>query len=594
MKNNIITKGLKALVIGTVIVPALSSCSDDYLDLAPITDLSTSTVAASLTGARAAMVGLCNGMYRAVDDGTLGNNGANGEAWIVGFYGECFGNSTIRNFNSYSAAFVNNYGNWTYMNTPSSGSVGYMWKYAYNLIDDANNILAVIDEVEISDEEKGERDYIEASALTIRAHAYVRLLQTYAPRWNDSNNGNAYCLILRTEPTTPENADKDFSTMGQVLDQIYSDLEKAISLYSGVTDYSRGSNIWMPDVNVARGIYARAALLKNDYNTASSMASAALANYSIMSADEYRSGFVVANKEYIWASNLEQEGIYWYTFCSWQGFNGYYTAAFGFGDLMDHNLYQKMSDTDCRKLLYYMPELMDVAPLMADAFGITPEDFFYYSTDSDGNPSEVGLVDRSTATFKYIVSGADGNGYSFLDSYGWGDYVEYGESALANYSNVGDWWGYNPPLFGMNMKFWGTGDYAYCNYPFMRASEMGYIVAEAQYMLGNEGAAQSMMNSLNRDVRDPEFNCTATGADLLAQIKAYRTIELWNEGFNWFDLKRWGDPCTRNKWVEGDLNSGNWPATFNSYEPSAMNGWRWSVPESEYLYNKGADPDKVR
>lgn len=615
MKNKSMTKGLAGLLLCGVAATAFTSCKDDYLDLEPVTSYTPEQISGSLTGAQAAMVGLCNGMYRPCD---FGFNGPNGAPWLDAFYGEGMGNASIQGLWTYSSSFVNSYANWAYMNTSSSSIVSFMWEYCYNLIDAANNILAYIDDVVNEEEgtaaEFAERDYIKAAALTIRAHAYTRLLQTYAPRWADSNNGQAYCLIIRTEPTTPDNTDIDFSTMNKVLELIYTDLDDAIELFEGSSrSYSR-PGIWAPNEDVARGLYARAAMLQNDYTTAIEKATDAIANYPIMSADEYRSGFIYANSEYLWAGDIDAQDLFWDTAPSWGGYNGYYTAAFGIGDSMDYDLYKNLSMTDCRKLLYFMPELMELIPYVIEELdweqenygdpedyfyfvkSIEPEDFFY-SIDSGGiaDPSSNNIY---LDGYYYSYDGEDYNNdyaYYLMDMYAWGYYKDYGlESALANYDeNLGPQWGYVTPRFGSGMKFWGAGAYASNNYPFMRASELGYIIAEAQCRLGHDTEAQSMMNYLNQDVRDPYYNCTLTGEDLLAHIKAYREIELWDEGFNWFDLKRWGDPCTRNQWVEGDFNSGNWGSILRSFEPTAMNGWRYAVPESEFLYNKKADRSKL-
>lgn len=51
--------------------------------------------------------------------------------------------------------------------------------------------------------------------------------------------------------------------------------------------------------------------------------------------------------------------------------------------------------------------------------------------------------------------------------------------------------------------------------------------------------------------RDPQYTCTATGEDLLKEIKMYRRLELWGEGFSWYDCKRWGDPVVRPSIAEG-------------------------------------------
>ncbi|MCH5228136.1 MAG: RagB/SusD family nutrient uptake outer membrane protein [Muribaculaceae bacterium] len=577
MKINIITKGLAGLVAVGVLSTTLTSCKDDYLDLAPITDISTNTVTSTMVGAQAAMVGLCNGMYRYCD---FGINDPCGEPYLIGFYGDAMGNASLKSLELYYEwRFVN----WTYMNNPAASYGTNMWRYAYNLIDNANNILAVIDNVEASEDEVADRNNIKAVALTIRAHAYIRLLQMYAPRWEDSNNGNTYCLILRTEPATVDNVDKDFSTMSQVLGQVYGDLNEAISIWKEIGDM-RGSNIWMPNIDVAYGLYARAAMIQNDYDEAIAKATLAMANHPIMSADQYRSGFIYANSEYLWATDLEVVAVGQRAWGNFFGTNGNYTARFDCPDSIDYTLYQQLSMTDCRKLLYFTPELIELTPVLADAFDITPEDFFL--------PYTKGGIIYPTG-YDILCLDPQYKAVNYALTYAWGDYPEYGSALVTYDSDLTEPDTYYNIRFGQGFKFWGIGNYCYNNFPFMRASEMGYIVAEAQYMLGNTTEAQEMMNYLNKDVRDPEYDCTLTGDDLLDHIKAYREIELWDEGFSWFDLKRWGDPCVRKAWVEGDPNSGNWGPEVKSFDPSFNAGWRYSVPESEFLYNKGADPMKV-
>ena len=117
-----------------------------------------------------------------------------------------------------------------------------------------------------------------------------------------------------------------------------------------------------------------------------------------------------------------------------------------------------------------------------------------------------------------------------------------------------------------------------------RSAEMYLIEAEANYFLKNEKAAQASLNALTRDSgRDKEYNCTATGTALLDEIKLYRKIELFGEGFNWFDLKRWGDSLNRTSTEKG----GNYiTALAVSYSPQDRNNWTWVIPSKETDYNK--------
>ncbi|MBQ2133701.1 MAG: RagB/SusD family nutrient uptake outer membrane protein, partial [Bacteroidales bacterium] len=117
-----------------------------------------------------------------------------------------------------------------------------------------------------------------------------------------------------------------------------------------------------------------------------------------------------------------------------------------------------------------------------------------------------------------------------------------------------------------------------------RASEMYLIEAECQYKMGNEAAAQALLEELNvTSGRDPEYTCTKTGDELFEEIKKYRNIELWGEGFGWFDLKRWNDPIDRKHFSEG----GNSYLTYavKCVQEQSNNWWTSVLPEKETNYN---------
>ena len=111
----------------------------------------------------------------------------------------------------------------------------------------------------------------------------------------------------------------------------------------------------------------------------------------------------------------------------------------------------------------------------------------------------------------------------------------------------------------------------------MRSSEMLLIEAEAQYHLGNEGAARDLLVELNATSRrNTSYTCTKSGQALMDEIKLYRGIELWGEGFNWFDLKRWGDSIDRKTYDDG----GNWMSRYAvTYGPNEKNYWTWVIPQ---------------
>ena len=137
----------------------------------------------------------------------------------------------------------------------------------------------------------------------------------------------------------------------------------------------------------------------------------------------------------------------------------------------------------------------------------------------------------------------------------------------------------------------------------MRASEMALTEAEAQYMLGNTGAALAALNEV-QSKRIPGYTSSASGSALLNEIKVSRRIELWGEGFAFLDLKRWNEPRVRRIWVANDPTSGNCvpdeQAGMTAAEvakvqsPKYCNGWRFRIPSREYQYNDLIDMDELK
>ena len=116
--------------------------------------------------------------------------------------------------------------------------------------------------------------------------------------------------------------------------------------------------------------------------------------------------------------------------------------------------------------------------------------------------------------------------------------------------------------------------------PYMRASEMYLIEAEAQAQLGNTAAAASVLFDLVSK-RDPSYKLsTKTGTALLDEILFNRRFELWGEGFRFTDLKRMNLPLNRNG---ANLSS----AVVVLFDvPAGDNQWEFLIPRREINANK--------
>jgi len=134
----------------------------------------------------------------------------------------------------------------------------------------------------------------------------------------------------------------------------------------------------------------------------------------------------------------------------------------------------------------------------------------------------------------------------------------------------------------MNRKFRAAdrgssiGDFVY-----MRLSEMYLIEAEALARLGQTAQAQSVLTTFAK-TRNPQYEATASNAaELLDEILMQRRIELWGEGFRFFDHKRMNMALDRRgtNHLENFIG-GIWTV------PVGDNRWQWMIPRREIDANK--------
>lgn len=133
-----------------------------------------------------------------------------------------------------------------------------------------------------------------------------------------------------------------------------------------------------------------------------------------------------------------------------------------------------------------------------------------------------------------------------------------------------DWFAAAGNSFGVpeyaNLKFYDDTDFE-GDYVFMRSAEMYLIEAEALALAGNEaGARQALLGLLS--TRDTSYTLSSnTGTALLNEIRVNRRVELWGEGFHFYDLKRWGEGVQRTYTGTNHASFGiqNFPAGDNKF-----------------------------
>lgn len=133
----------------------------------------------------------------------------------------------------------------------------------------------------------------------------------------------------------------------------------------------------------------------------------------------------------------------------------------------------------------------------------------------------------------------------------------------------------------MNRKFLAQANASSVgDVPYMRTAEMYLNEAEALARGGNSSEAAQVLFDLVSE-RDPEYvMSTNTGEALIEEIMIQRRIELWGEGFRFYDLKRLNQPLDRTgtNHVETVING-------KYTEPAGTNNWQWQIPIDEINTN---------
>ena len=136
----------------------------------------------------------------------------------------------------------------------------------------------------------------------------------------------------------------------------------------------------------------------------------------------------------------------------------------------------------------------------------------------------------------------------------------------------------------MNRKFLSGGGSSSSigDVPFMRAAEMYLIEAEARARAGQDVVAANVLFELVSK-RDPGYVLSInTGQALINEIMIQRRIELWGEGFRFYDLKRTNSPLDRNG---TNHDTGLTGGLFSV--PAGDVRWEFLIPQSEINNTNG-------
>lgn len=248
-----------------ILAASLSSCVNDWLDVAPSDGTDADAALTSSSDLDAARTG----MYKALK----------GNSNLVDYYGQQFfvyGDVHAGDDYQYNNLGGSNRASFYYdMNyqtasefTSSTSSSNVAWKSPYIVIGRANRIIAAAEGGALSDaaEAKATIDQYAAEAKVLRALAHFDLVRIYGKPYTE-DQGASLGVPLVTE-VLESNAKPARSTVAEVYTQVVKDLTEAISSNALATETEPGYvSVWG-----AKAILSRVYLNMGDYANALSVA----------------------------------------------------------------------------------------------------------------------------------------------------------------------------------------------------------------------------------------------------------------------------------------------------------------------------------
>lgn len=241
-----------------------------------------------------------------------------------------------------------------------------IWNYYYKQILTTNLAAKNYDKDSENPVVRGAR----AVAMAFRAMLYLDLARWYEFLPNEmtssttaeGNNVLNLTVPIVTEETTEEDArNNPRATREKMFEFIKSDLDYAVENI----DYSTFSSRTLPDKGCAYGLLARLYMWVEDYTKAAEYADLAISAsgctpLSQAAWTDPASGFNSVNGAWMWAMKFEKENdavqtaiCNWISMVSNEALFGY--AGVGATVFIDKSMYDRISDTDFRKLSWVAP-----------------------------------------------------------------------------------------------------------------------------------------------------------------------------------------------------------------------------------------------
>ncbi len=424
----------------------------------------------------------------------------------------------------------NNYNHWRQFYEVISMGAGYLanqhpWTWYYKENYQANEIIGAIISVEgeLSDDE---RHYF-GIAYFFKALVYFDLVRMYQPgTYSGAEDTRLTVPFVEYDMTVQQKANNPRKPANEAYAKILEYLDIAAE---NLVDYIPEDETY-PNLNVVDGMRARVYLTMGEWELARQYAVSAMAGYTAMSGDQYCdkvTGFNTPNNAWMFGMT--------------------FTAQ-------------------------------DAA--VQNFFGLVNFTSWMSSEQEWGYASgETSLFPRIDAWLYHQMSPTDARKKLFKNP-------DTGE-IFSDHSEITTRPAYASVKFRPKTGTGGSGDPqigAAVSLPLMRVEEMMLIEAEAEGRL-NLANGVAKLNTFVQTYRDPNYVCAAEReTDFINEIFIQRRLELWGEGFSFFDFKRLNKPVIRGY----KLSNGKSTNHYRAYNTTEAPYWlTWAIIETETMNNAG-------
>jgi hypothetical protein len=352
--------GLRLTVVSALF--ALTSCSEDFIDVTPNSFISVERVSASVENDPQLVAGQLNGIYTTMIETGTGGTGDHTDFGQKGY------DIQMDLLTGDMALAINTYG-WYNRLQQFQPTQDYTlndnykpWRYYYRIIRSCNFLIASAGGNDVVPEDVQVRHLV-GQTKAMRAYAYFYLTQLY------TNEGYA-----PTEPALPIYVDLDAtpkakSTGEEVYSLIVSDLNDAIAFMDGFTRANKNE----VDVDVAKGLLAYTYAAMGNYAGVAQLTNEVIntGGYSVMSESDALGGFNDAsNAGWMWGQDVTLDnGL---GLISWWGQMDIFSYSYAWaGDrkAIDQTLFDAIPADDVRKNQFF--------PTNTSIYYLTPYNKFY-------------------------------------------------------------------------------------------------------------------------------------------------------------------------------------------------------------------------